>query len=226
MARTINFSFTQGGGSTFTSGLVTLAPTHTRTEGTTIVLPSAVQIELVDGSGSIPNVEPTPTATDGWRYQVRIEATDRRVHHFLVEVPTGTTPINFSVLPVVSSMTLPIDATGVQLEMWFASVRSHASAADTNAVNALNGLVAQGDRVGVTETDLVDVHAELDVLTPRALPPGGVTGQVLAKTANTSYSTSWIDPPEGSGASFLVLGPSDPVPTGTPNNTVILRTES
>ena len=138
MARTIQFSFMQGGGATFTNGRVTLSPTSVRTDGVWTVLPSETDpIYLVDGVGAITDVEPTPTDPDGWRYQVRVEATDRRVHEFLVEVPTGTTPINFNLLPQISAMTLPIDATGVQLKQWIESVRSHANAANENALEAL-----------------------------------------------------------------------------------------
>ncbi|PRA13363.1 hypothetical protein CQ010_01570 [Arthrobacter sp. MYb211] len=226
MARTIEFDFAQGGGTTFTEGRVTLAPTQTRTEGTTVVLPSTVGVTLVGGLASIPDVEPTPL-DESWAYQVRIEADDRRVHNYLVTVPDGTTPIDFSLLPVISMMTLPIDATGVQLDMWIASVRSHAFAANTNATNALAGNALLATRATNLETAVTDINDELDLVEPRLIPAGGSTGQVLRKTMNTSFEVEWGDSDgSGGGANFLVLSLAAPVPTGTPENTVILREPS
>lgn len=186
MARTILFSFAQGGGSTFTDGRVTLAPTHSRVMGSTVIIPGTVGAVLVDGQASIPDVDPTPGDPDGWRYQIRVEATDRRVHEYIVEVPDGTDDIYFDDLPVVGSMVLPLDATGVQLQMWLASVRSHASAADLNAINALESALAAHTRI-----DSIDVS--------EMLPPGGTTGMFLAKASNTDFDLVWKQQPGPEG---------------------------
>jgi len=37
------------------------------------------------------------------------------------------------------------------------------------------------------------------------VPPGGTTGQLLAKTSNDDYATEWVDPPVG-GAGALGAG--------------------
>lgn len=209
MARTILFDFAQGGGATFTNGRVTLAPTSSRTLGSTIVLPGTVPAQLVDGKASIPDVDPTPTDPQGWRYQVRIESTDRRVHEYLVEVPTGTTPINFSTLPVVAMMTLPLGATGVELQQWLASVRSRAAAADQNALTAMQGVI--------------DTNARIDgiIIGPgSALPTAGIAGQVLTKTSNDDFAVEWKTPASGP-VTFIPRHESisDPGP-GTPLRTI------
>lgn len=198
MARTITFSFAQGGGSTFTNGRVTLSPTHMRIDGDTVILPGASDpIELVAGAGQITDVEPTPTASDGWRYQIVIEGTDRRKHVFIVSVPAGTTPINFATLPVIENMTLPIDATGVQLEQWMQSIRSHAAAANANAVAALASAASAHNRI-----DGLEIGGDPAAI----LPSGGITNQVLAKKSNTDFDLKWTDAPAGGGGSTPLSG--------------------
>jgi len=156
-----------------------------------VILPSTDSVALVAGEASIPGVEPTPTAPDGWRYQVRVEADDRRVHSWIVEVPDGTSPIQFSALPKVEGWTLPLAATGVQVEQWIQSVRSHASAANSNAVNALQGVVDVNARIDGLELGGIDPGA--------VLPTGGAAGQVLAKRSATSFDVQWVTPTGGGG---------------------------
>lgn len=152
MARTINFDFAQAGGQVITEGVLTIAPTQNWvSSGGAVVVPSGNPVQLVNGKASIAGVEPTPAAADGWRYQVQLETTDRRVHTWIVEVPTGTTPINFSALPVLESVTLPLDATGAQLKIWMDSIRSYAASANTNSVNALGQAAALNTRVTALE---------------------------------------------------------------------------
>ena len=38
----------------------------------------------------------------------------------------------------------------------------------------------------------------------KGFPAGGTTGQLLAKTADTDYAATWVNPPDGTDA---VLGP-------------------
>lgn len=152
MARTINFDFAQAGGQVITEGVLTIAPTQNWvSSGGAVVVPSGNPVQLVNGKASIAGVEPTPAAADGWRYQVQLETTDRRVHTWIVEVPTGTTPINFSALPVQIAVTLPLGATGAQLQTWIDSVHSYAASANTNSVNALGQAAALNTRVNALE---------------------------------------------------------------------------
>lgn len=151
MARTINFEFAQGGGQVISNGDLTFEPTRNWTSGAKVVVPSSDSIPLVNGQATIPNVESTPTAADGWRYQVQLFTPDRKIHMWVVEVPTGTTPINFSALPVVVSMTIPLGVTGMEMEQWVDSVHSHAAAAKTDAVSALAAAASLGTRVTALE---------------------------------------------------------------------------
>lgn len=203
MARTILFDFAQGGGSTITDGTVYLAPTQMRTSGSTVILPSTDSAELVDGAAQIPNVEPSSTAGT---YQIRVESSDRRVHTWIVNIPDGTAPITFSLSWALESWTLPLAATGVQVEQWIQSVRSHATAANSNAVNALQGVE--------------DLEAIVDGLAPggggggSGLPTGGATGQVLAKKSATNFDVQWITAPTGGGGPVEIpfkLVQSDPL---------------
>lgn len=152
MARTINFDFAQAGGQVITEGVLTIAPTQNWvSSGGAVVVPSGNPVQLVNGKASIAGVESTPAATDGWRYQVQLETTDRRVHTWIVEVPAGTTPINFSALPVQIAVTLPLGATGAQLQTWIDSVHSYAASANTNSVNALGQTASLNTRVSDLE---------------------------------------------------------------------------
>lgn len=192
MARTINFDFTQGGGTSITEGRVTLAPTHTRADGQVIVLPGPTPAPLVGGQASIPGVEPTP-ADESWLYLLKVESVERLEHTFIITVPTGTTPIDFSLSWVKESMTLPLDASGVTIQQWIQSVRAHAAAADVNAVNAL--------------ASAADAHTRLDGLEVGAdpadvYPPGGITGQALIKKSNANYDVKWGTVAGGGGGGY------------------------
>lgn len=147
MARTVNFEFAQGGGQVIPTGELTFEPTRNWTSGVKVVVPSSEPIPLVNGQASIANVESTPAAADGWRYQVQLFTPDRKIHMWVVEVPAGTTPINFSALPVVVSMTIPLGVTGMEMEQWVDSVHSHAAAAKTDATSALGAAAALAIRV-------------------------------------------------------------------------------
>lgn len=151
MARTINFEFAQGGGQVIPNGDLTIEPTQNWVSGAKVVVPSSDPIPLINGQATVTNVEPTPTAADGWRYQVQLVTPDRKIHMWVVEVPTGTTPINFSACPVVVSMTIPLGVTGLEMERWVDSVHSHAAAANTNAVNALTANASLTLRVEALE---------------------------------------------------------------------------
>lgn len=151
MARTINFEFAQGGGQIIGKGDLTFEPTRNWTSGAKVVVPSSDPIPLVNGQASIAGVESTPTAADGWRYQVQLFTPDRKIHMWVVEVPVGTTPINFSALPVVISMTIPLGVTGMEMQQWVESVHSHAAAAKTDATSALAAAAALNVRVSALE---------------------------------------------------------------------------
>ncbi|ASU33144.1 hypothetical protein [Mucilaginibacter xinganensis] len=44
------------------------------------------------------------------------------------------------------------------------------------------------------------LQAQVTALITKALPPGGATGQVLAKNSGTNFDAAWIDPPAGGGS--------------------------
>lgn len=51
------------------------------------------------------------------------------------------------------------------------------------------------------------IKNKLNTMTPRLLPSGGVTNQVLAKSSNTNYATTWVEPTAGTGGvdeSFVI----------------------
>lgn len=189
MARTINFDFAQGGGSTITSGRVFLSPAEMRQAGSTIILPSSDMAEIVGGLASIEDVEPSSTA--GW-YQVRVEADDRRTHTWMVQVPDGTSPVTFSLSWADEAWTLPLAATGVQVQQWIQSVRSHAFAANANALNALDSAASAHTRIDGLEVGGIDPGA--------VLPVGGSTGQVLAKSSGSDFAVEWVNQSGGGGS--------------------------
>ena len=55
-------------------------------------------------------------------------------------------------------------------------------------------------------------------VTTLVVPAGGSEGQILARAGGGQMV--WIDPP---ASPVLILGPSDPVPIGTPDGTLIAR---
>lgn len=222
MARTVNFDFTQGGGSVIADGTLTLSSTQNWNSTTSTVIPSGPPIELVGGAASIPNVEPTPTASDGWRYQVQLETPDRKIHTWIVSVPSGTTPIDFRTLPVMMSMTLPLGTTGVQLKQWVDSVHSHAAAANTNAVNALSGVAENSDRIDALESGSTGATG---------IPAGGGFGQTLTKSSNLDFDVKWEDAggaASGSNVMIMVMqsGTSYTRPTSDPNTRYVFLGEA
>jgi hypothetical protein len=58
----------------------------------------------------------------------------------------------------------------------------------------------------ITATDTIlgalgKLQAQVTALITKAIPPGGTTGQILAKNSGTSFDTGWVDPPTGGGSS-------------------------
>jgi hypothetical protein len=51
------------------------------------------------------------------------------------------------------------------------------------------------------------------------VPVGGTSRQVLAKASDTDRDTAWITP-------IVIIGPEDDWPTGLPNGTLVVRTET
>lgn len=63
-------------------------------------------------------------------------------------------------------------------------------------------------------------QAALDALNASSpLPTGGTAGQVLTKVSGTTGHTTWRSP-------IVVIGPTDPWPTGLPEGTLVVRTEA
>lgn len=86
------------------------------------------------------------------------------------------------------------------------------------------------DRAEAAASAANDANQTVQALVPAVnanrVPPGGLSGQVLAKASNADNDVTWINPPAGgggSGAGVLVLGDSDPIPVGTPALTPIFR---
>lgn len=167
MARTVNFDFATAG--VASEGRLTMAGTYMTTIGTTINLPPIEQRYLVNGLASIENVIPTPPEADGWRYQVKLETTDGQAHWWIVEVSDLTTPVDFSTLPVIEAISMPIDRTGTMIETWMNSVRAQAAAANANAISALglgdSNAAESGqiwDSLGVTNSNVSGLGVRLD----------------------------------------------------------------
>lgn len=51
------------------------------------------------------------------------------------------------------------------------------------------------------------------------VPPGGTTGQMLVKASSTDGHATWASP-------IVIIGPTDPWPTGLPTGTLVVRTET
>lgn len=176
MARTITFDFTAGGATLV--GRVSMAKTEITTNGNKVDLPTAKTAFFTDGLAQIEGIEPTPPV--GFRYQVKVEGGDGSVAWFIVEVPDGTTPIAFTSLTQVEATAMPIDQTGSQMESWIQSVRAQATAANANALTALDAAMAVGAPVPEN----------------RKVPAGGTAGQILTRTSAVDYEVAWQDPAE------------------------------
>lgn len=195
MARTITFDFATGG--VATEGRVTMAGTNIYTTGTTVNLPPIKVAYLAGGLASIPNVEPTPVAADGWRYQVKLESNDGSVAYWLVEVPDLTTPVGLDQLPTIESTAFPIGQTGMSIETWLESVRAQAAAANANALLALEAvnlyLGPDGEPLPFKAVDTWDQK------------------KVVAYADGTVKAIPYADMPPG----------QPPTPTPTPGSTMI-----
>lgn len=204
MARTVTFDFTSGG--LPLTGRVSMAKTEITTAGSKVDLPTAKTAFLDAGIAQIEGIEPTPAV--GFRYQVKVEGGNGSVAWFVVEVPAGTTPIDFATLPQVSAVAMPIDQAGAQLETWIQSVRAQATAANDNALLALSKANA-----------MEDPNAEA-----RKLPAGGTAGQILTRTSSVDYEVEWADPAEPlvpAGSVQYVTGDAN-VQRPTPNTNIMV----
>ena len=58
------------------------------------------------------------------------------------------------------------------------------------------------------------VRDKINLMTPRLLPAGGSSGQVLAKTSASDYATAWTTPAAGGGSTSRAIdgGHADPEP--------------
>ena len=58
------------------------------------------------------------------------------------------------------------------------------------------------------------VRDKINLMTPRLLPAGGSSGQVLAKTSASDYATAWTTPAAGGGSTGRSIdgGGADPEP--------------
>lgn len=206
MSRTINFDFTTGPVAA-TNGRLRMAGTRMFNDGPTIVLPPVHTVRLVGGLASIEDVEPTPVG-GAWSYQVKLETEEGAAFWWIVTVPDLTTPVNFNALPVLEAISIPIDQTGTQIEAWMMSVRAQATAANNNALLALQAVE--------------DMDAPL--AESRKLPPGGTTGQVLTRSGTPDFEVEWVTPevvPVPPGTVQYVTGDAN-VLRPTPNTNIMV----
>lgn len=85
------------------NGTVEMIPTNTRRGSTPPDMPEPYSARLVNGSTSIPDVEPTPAVqgdgTVDWAYLLRVKYGRKDSWEYLVGVPDGTTDISYNLLP-------------------------------------------------------------------------------------------------------------------------------
>lgn len=119
MARSINFDFRRGGGSTVEVmyGEVTLEPTIMHSVGTSAVIPAPTKFDLIAGKATATNVAPSPDPVDGkvaWAYKVSVKDRHGKKFEWLVGVPDALPAINFISLPRYFETKPPLFGQGPQ----------------------------------------------------------------------------------------------------------------
>ena len=137
-------------------GAIQCTPFHRHVDGTTVVLPVAMAVQLVDGKASV-EMEPT-SAGWCWRVDERVPGGDARY----VLVPDSPTPVAYTALVDVDPTTLvptgpaPVDAWATALNTATAnataSATSSASTATASATNAGNSAAAAGNSATAAAT--------------------------------------------------------------------------
>lgn len=145
-------------------GSVIVKPTLAHSRATSIVLPAPSTFDIVDGTVTIPNMQPTP-APDAdqmiaWGYTFVFKDRHSKTYEFLVGVPDSVTPVNFASLPRYAETKSPI---------WGQGPQGDPGEGATVAV----GSVAEGTEASVTNSG-TNTDAILDFVLPEGPqgPPG------------------------------------------------------
>jgi hypothetical protein len=67
--------------------------------------------------------------------------------------------------------------------------------------------------------EAVAARLAAEAATVNGIPTAGLAGQVLRKTSDANYAAAWF-------TLIVVIGPEDEWPTGLPDGTVVVRTET
>lgn len=162
-------------------GSVIVKPTLAHSRATSIVLPAPSTFDIVDGTVTIPNMQPTP-APDAdqmiaWGYTFVFKDRHSKTYEFLVGVPDSVTPVNFASLPRYAETKSPI---------WGEGPQGDPGESATVAVGTVTGgSTAQVNNSG-TSTDAV-----LDFVLPQG--PKGDKGDNFTYLGNNARTIS--DPP-------------------------------
>lgn len=197
MARTVNFSYRRGGGSSLEImfGELLFQPTLMHSVGTaTAVIPAPTKADLIDGKATLTGVVPTPAPVGGmieWAYKVTVKDRHGNSYEWLVGVPDGVDPIDFTSLPRYSETRPPVfgegppGAPGNAATVAVGTVVSGATPAVVNSGTPTNAVLdftlAKGDKG--------------DTGSPGAgVPVGGTALQVIRKSADNT-TTEWATLP-------------------------------
>lgn len=98
----------------------------------------------------------------------------------------------------------------------------------TQEIDTVSGLQdALDDKAAASHThsisEVSSLSAALDDLMEATLPPGGSTGQVLAKTSGTHYDVDWVDATSGGGGGAEELGDLTDVALTTATSGQVLK---
>lgn len=194
MARDVVMNFRRGAGSSLEVlfGEVSMSPTILHNVGTgATVLPAPTKRDLINGSTTFVGVIPTPAPVDGmvaWAYKVVARDRHGKSWEYLVGVPDGVPPINFTDLPRYFETKPPLFGQGPP-------------GAPGNAATIAIGTTSSGATPSVTNSG-TSTNAVLNFQLPQGpagpagagVPAGGAALQFLRKNAaNTTTEWSNLD---------------------------------
>lgn len=155
MGRTILFDLRTGGGSVAETvhGELRIEATMLHKTTTALILPAPTVTGISNGKATLTDVIPTPAgATPEWAYRITVRrSTDHRSWSFLVAVPEGEAPINFTALVQLETVT---GQAFVDMGTWMALYGGLPARMDeTEATSALQSLKLgeHGNRLGALE---------------------------------------------------------------------------
>lgn len=181
MGRTILFDLRTGGGSVAETvhGELRIEATMLHKTTTALILPAPTVTGISNGKATLTDVIPTPTGpTPAWAYRITVRrSTDHRSWSFLVAVPEGTSPINFTALVQLETVS---GQDFVDMGEWMALYGG--LPARMNSVEAMNlmqnmQLLGHGQRL--------DALDQLGGLTPGE-PTDATVAAIVANIASTT----------------------------------------